>query len=621
MSTEENEKKENRPRKVARSASTADHPAYKPGDPPPAAEALEGGAPPSAPKPERKWDVRAERPQGAGPRPARPARPRRPPGEGGPPGAGPRRPYAGGDPSELPSRRLGSSGGRASPELPRRGPVDRASAEFVDRWLTSKPKPPPDRRDRPFDRKGPPGEGAPPGSGPGGERRDPRSGAGGPPRPGAPRGAAAMHARQAVPTKPAPEKKLPTLHETILVGLPKVATHTPAERTAAKPKTAREAIAAKAAAAPKVAIEKAAPKGEVTLRPEWLGATDQSAVAMLVEAGDAGEKLVEAWTQANNAAAIVEAAHSDATPGAARKAAKRAINVLRARHVTIPERAVAKPAVASGEEEITEATFTPPDARGTISFTIARRQGGNRAHIAEVIVRENTGVLQAVSAWMSRSQIKEAHQRVADSSGIPPVVVSPDWARHRIAEAKKQNATSGALLPLSLEKCKELVEPVPAAAPPHPIADLEAKLGDDDGAAAKVALHVEPEFRSWLPDGQALDELLRKVGAAMTAEESQDSTKVDAVLKEEMKNATDRYFTPELRASVAGRMRDAAISVRQRAGEDKAREVLQVARAIEKAGLITSPPHEISFLHGFFEKGISYLAQRAGGQLRVPMQR
>ena len=598
MSTEENDKKENRPRKVARSASTADRPAFKPGEGE-TAPAGEGGA--EAPKPERRWDVRAERPRGAA-RPERPAR-------GPRPGAG-RRPFAGGDP-DVPDRRPGASGGRAAPELPRRGPVDRSSPDFVDRWLTQKPRPRPEGP--PFARKPGDGEGAPRGRG---DRRE-RRGEGGRPERGAP---PVAHAKPVVPAAAPSEKKLPTLHETILVGLPKVAHGAKADKAAQKPKTAREAITAKVSAAPKP-VERAAPKGDVTLRPEWLSAKPETAARTLSEAGDAAEKVIEAWTQAQNAPTIVEAAHAETLPGSVRKAAKRALNILRARGVSIPEREAPASAPASTEEEVTEATFTPPDARGTVSFTIARRQGGNRAHIAEVIVRDEMGVLQAVSAWMSRSQIKEAHQRVADSSGIPPVTVPAEWVRHRIAEAKKLNATSGALLPLGLERCKELVEPAPKTAPPHPIAELEATVRDDNAIAAKVALHIEPEFRGWLPDGPALDELLRKVGEGMTAEESQDAAKVDAVVKEEIKNATDRYFTPELRATIAGRMRDAALSVRQRAGDARAREVIQVAHAIEQAGLITSPPHEIDFLQMFFTKGISFMAQRQGGQLRVPMRR
>lgn len=63
-----------------------------------------------------------------------------------------------------------------------------------------------------------------------------------------------------------PAKKMPTLHETILVGLPKVAVERNEAKQANKPKTAREAITQKVANAPKPA-EKAAPKKEPTLEP------------------------------------------------------------------------------------------------------------------------------------------------------------------------------------------------------------------------------------------------------------------------------------------------------------------------------------------------------------------
>jgi hypothetical protein len=125
-------------------------------------------------------------------------------------------------------------------------------------------------------------------------------------------------------------------------------------------------------------------------------------------------------------------------------------------------------------------------------------------------------------------------------------------------------------------------------------------------------------MRSWLPEGRALDELLRKVGEKLSAGDTEDAKKVDEVLQEEIKSATDRYFTPEQRALIARRMRDAAISIRQRAGDERAKEVLRAAKAIEAAGLITSPPSELEFLRVFFQKGLSVLAQQQGG-LRVPV--
>ncbi len=612
MSTEENEKKEARPRKIAKSASTAERPAFKPGEDGAAerpAEAREGAAEeraaapdPGGPKSERKWDVRAERPAGA---PTRPRPPRR---------------HFSGDP-EMPQRRPGASGGRATPELPNRNRVaDRANPEFVDRWLSQKARPRPEpgeRRDRPNRPGFGPGGGE---RGPGGPRRHDGARSDGPRHDGA-RSEARAGVPAARPSAPrAEEKKLPTLSETLLVGLPKVAVEGQRDKSANKPKTAKEALLAKAGQpAAKPAQDKPAPKAKVELKKEWLTAGASGAIAALKEAGEAGERLVEAWTQSNDAAAIVEAANDETIASAARKAARRAINVLRARNVAIPERAATKPAVASAEEEVTEATFTPPDSRGTTSFTIARRRGGDRAHIAEVIIRDEVGVIHAVSGYMSRSQIKEAHQRVAESSGSPPVAVPVEWVRARIAEARKQNATSQVLLPLGLEKCKDLVEPAPSGEAAHPLADLDKTVGDDVTGAGSGALHNEPEFRSWLPDARALDELIRKVGSAMTQDDAKNPAKVDEVMQAEIKAATDRFFTPEVRSVVARRMRDAAISLKQRAGEARAKDALGVARAIEKAGLITSPPHEVEFLLAFFQKGIAVLAQQTGGQLRVPV--
>jgi hypothetical protein len=67
-------------------------------------------------------------------------------------------------------------------------------------------------------------------------------------------------------------------------------------------------------------------------------------------------------------------------------------------------------------------------------------------------------------------------------------------------------------------------------------------------------------------------------------------------------------------------MRDAALSIRARKGDRAATDVIGVARAVREAGLITSPPRDIPFLVGFFQMGLSYLAARDGGQIRVPVQ-
>jgi hypothetical protein len=489
------------------------------------------------------------------------------------------------------------------PSMPYRGSVDRASADFVDQWLSRpqpKPVPPPERTERPR------------------EERRPRRDEARPPQ------AQERPVRVAADPKPAP--KMPTLHETILVGLPKVAVEAQRDKSANKPKTAKEAMRLKAAQGKTKSPEEARAEAStleesVVVDPAWVTVGAEGAVAAITAAGAAAEALVDAWIDALNAAAIVEAAASDALSGSTRKAAKRALNVLKSRKIALPEPTARAASTRTETDEVLEATFTPPDGRGAVSITISKRRGGERAHIAEVILRDQLGIVQAVSGWMSRSQIREAHQRITDSTGVAPASVPVEWARHRIAQAIAANARSGQLVPLSFERCRELVEPAPSSDPPHPLADLESALGDgDEVGAATGGLHAEPELRGWVPDSRALDEMLRKVGERLTAEDAKDSAKVDEALREEMKAATDRFFSPEMRAEIARRMRDAAITIRARTGDARAREVLLAARAVEKAGLITSPPSELEFLRAFFQKGVALLAQQGGGQLRVPVQ-
>src|SRR5262249_28565264 len=152
--------------------------------------------------------------------------------------------------------------------------------------------------------------------------------------------------------------------------------------------------------------------------------------------------------------------------------------------------------------------------------------------------------------------------------------------------------------------------------------DLEAEITSDSAAAAMLLsarLHIEPEFRGWHADKEALDELLRKVGERLGPQGTGDQEAVQQAFREEMLAATDRFFSPEVRSVVSARMRDGAISVRARKGDRAATEVLATAKAVREAGLITSPPQDIPFLVAFFQNGLGYLMQKGG--LRVPVPR
>jgi hypothetical protein len=404
-------------------------------------------------------------------------------------------------------------------------------------------------------------------------------------------------------------------------------------RVAAQPNakpapTAKEALSAKAARAAQSTAQhaKAKPAGQPeaaapAFSAELLSAGWDEARTAVKQAGERGVALVEAWAAASNAAAVASVADADDVASAPRKAARRAVNVLKARGIEVPTRARVARITEPTAPAALEATFQPPDSTGAVWFSITSREAGGRIRIAEVIGREPIGILQAGGGWLSGTQLKESRVRAQQQLGVAPVTVSVEWARGRIAALKRQNATSGQVLPLGFDACRDLVEPAPGAEPAHPLADLDGALTSEKAwalAPSSRALHDEPEFRSWLPDRGAVDELLMKLGERLGPEGIKEPEKVNEALREEIDAATDRFFSPEAREVVANRMRDAAISIRARRGDERATDVLATARAVREAGLITSPPREIPFLVTFFQKAIGFLAQQ--GALRVPVR-
>jgi hypothetical protein len=222
------------------------------------------------------------------------------------------------------------------------------------------------------------------------------------------------------------------------------------------------------------------------------------------------------------------------------------------------------------------------------------------------------------------SQLKEAMMNAAPGRLFKPVSVPVDWVRWRVAAARRRHAERGEAEPLGLSSARELLEPVPRETPPHPFDEEGLVLSDEDAkdlAAESVRLHRLPEFRTWLPPRQAVDALLAAVGEQFYADEPPDQEALQRVLQEQLDAATDRFFSPQGRERLVSLMKDSALSVLSRDGEQAALDVVAAIKAISEAGLITNPPHEIGFLKGFFDKALAVLHQQEGGRLRIPMRR
>ncbi|HTM44036.1 MAG TPA: hypothetical protein VL137_03720 [Polyangiaceae bacterium] len=350
-----------------------------------------------------------------------------------------------------------------------------------------------------------------------------------------------------------------------------------------------------------------------------LAATSENAKAVLAAAGARAEALVAAWIKAGNAAAVLEA--SEQAQGATRKAAKRGLNVLKSRGVTIPEkRHVASLQSEEASEE--QALMLAPDPSGVVVFALYRRSTTGKTRVCFVLLRDGQGIARIENGDLSTSKIKEQLRKAFPYADYDAIPVSPAWARSRIASARKTHVARGLIEPLGFDTAEPLLTPVPAEATAHPFDEEGFEFADDDArsmTAQSASLHQQPEFRRLFPPAVEVDALLRKVGEHFTPGQSPEPDALASWIKEEVAAATDRYFTPEVRADLSGLLKDSGLSILSREGESVALQVAALIQVIGKAGLITEPPREIPFLRGYFEKAISLLAAQNRGGLPIPV--
>jgi hypothetical protein len=351
-----------------------------------------------------------------------------------------------------------------------------------------------------------------------------------------------------------------------------------------------------------------------------LAAAPEGALAAASNAGERAEALVDAWVKAGNAGAVNEVAEHGS--GKARKAARRGLNVLKARGVAIPERARVASVGGAKEQVIEEAWFIAPDTQGTSVVTISSRTQTSRSRVVFAFLNPAVGVVRVNNGEVSQSQLKDSLAQTAPGGSYKPVSVPVAWARQRIAEARRLQKERKVPEPLGMASAEPLLEPVPKAAEPHPLDAEKLEVSDADVKELSERsgnLHNAPEFGAWLPTRNAVDELLQKVGETLKPDEEPDPKALQERLGEEVGAATDRYFTPERRADLVVFMKDSALSVLAREGKARAREVVATMRAIERCGLITDPPRDVPFLRAYFDKAIAVLASQNNGQLRIPV--
>jgi hypothetical protein len=356
-----------------------------------------------------------------------------------------------------------------------------------------------------------------------------------------------------------------------------------------------------------------------------LGSAAADALSSLSKAGAKAPQLVEAWVKAGNAAAVAEAAERG--EGAARKAARRGLNVLKARGVAVPDQARVSAVAGPKSAEQTEAFLLSPDSMGNVLLAITTRSLTSRGKVVFVYLNDELGVHRVDVGELSQSQLKDALAKALPGARYKAVTVPVDWARRRIADARAKHAARKIPEPLGFARAESLLSPVPSEAVAHPFDAEGFELSLEDAAEMvknSAKLHNLPELAGWFPDKGAVDELFAFVGQGLS-DAGHDPTKeppaeaLRDAMTEQIAAATDRYFTPERRAQLVVALKDAALSALPREGEEIGLQLSALAKVSAEAGLITNPPREIPFLRGYFEKAVSLLAMQNQGRIRIPV--
>ncbi len=338
---------------------------------------------------------------------------------------------------------------------------------------------------------------------------------------------------------------------------------------------------------------------------------------------DTLEGLIQAWVAHRNAAAISAIASRDDAPAVARKAARRAINVLKSRGVAIPERASVVTAFTKPSFTI-EARALFPDGRGAQIWWIAKIANTGGTDVIEITTVDRQGIVQVNRGNPSAGNLRQLWQGWVARAGRAPSTFPLDYARKRIAEARAMTIARKAVLPMGLDAARELLVDGRPGLVAHPL-DGEGLALPTEEAITKARLegsmhlHEEPEFSSWMPDDAAGVALLQSINdrvqglgilPGVVPDEAQQA-QVDATVNEAIDEAANAYFDDDRKKLYDARLRDAAWSLYQAGLIDRATDARLVADAIQKAGVISDRPSEIPFVRGMFVKLIAVAQQRA----------
>jgi hypothetical protein len=282
------------------------------------------------------------------------------------------------------------------------------------------------------------------------------------------------------------------------------------------------------------------------------------------------------------------------------KEAKRALHLLRARGVAVPEppRPPA-PAPAAPPEPPLPSYATVVDGHGERAVWLARSVPGKGIEIAQAVVSDTRGLLEAQVGMLGRKEWRAFAKGLLERGAAMGVAeIDRERAKGIVSAARALNDASGQRVPEGADLW--LARVGPGVPPPDP-AEGFPPLADDaerEALAASGALHDLPLLRGWLADEDTLRQLAAKLDEISVSPLYIDDRQRAEQMARTLSDAVETYFDAPRRAALAGRLFAVAEHLRASGDEPHARSAAAAARAL-RAG---TPPAAVPFARLLVEK-------------------
>jgi hypothetical protein len=282
------------------------------------------------------------------------------------------------------------------------------------------------------------------------------------------------------------------------------------------------------------------------------------------------------------------------------KEAKRCLHLLRSRGVAVPEAPRAAPPPPSPvAEEVFPCYGSSIDSQGERAIWISRNVPGRGVEVGQAVISDVNGLIELQVGVLGRKEYRTFGRDIAERGQTMGVgEIDPGHARGLVAQARRQNDTSGRSVPEGADAW--LARIGPGTLPPDPTETLPPLPEEAERAAleASADLHSLPMLRGWIADEASLRALATTLdglqASKVLADEGQRTERMAAAVAE----ALEAWLDPACRQRLSSRLFAVAFHFQGTGLADRAAQAAAAARALA-AG---SPGSAIPFARRMVEK-------------------